>query len=83
MAEGCSSRREAVACSGSVQSAPLSDADWGFAVEGMRSDLAGTFSLEVRAGGGATLPDQAVCLDKVQPQVDGVLFRVLITPPPP
>ena len=31
-----------------VRAAPLSDADWGAALEGMRSDLAGTFSLEVR-----------------------------------
>lgn len=43
-----------------AQSAPLSDADWGFVVEGMRSDLAGTFSLEVRAGG--TLPNEALYL---------------------
>ena len=34
-----------------VHAAALSDADWANVTEGLKSDLAGTFSLEVRRGG--------------------------------
>ena len=31
-----------------VHAAPLSDSDWSLVIEGLRSDIVGTFSLEVR-----------------------------------
>ena len=34
-----------------VHAAALLDADWANVIEGLKSDLAGTFSLEVRHGG--------------------------------
>ena len=34
-----------------VHAAALTDADWANVIEGLKSDLAGTFSLEVRHGG--------------------------------
>lgn len=32
-----------------VHAAPLSDSDWALVIEGLRSDIVGTFSLEVTA----------------------------------
>ncbi|BDA45077.1 Protein TPLATE [Coccomyxa sp. Obi] len=39
-----------------VHAAPLSDSDWSLVIEGLRSDIVGTFSLEVQLSALSTLP---------------------------
>ena len=54
-----------------VHAAALSDADWANVIEGLKSDLAGTFSLEVRYSCALPLMHCTHCAYNESPEDDG------------